>query len=223
MSAPSRITIAFEQEPDQASSLFSNMSFAGWLDQMTGAGLGKWDDKSNFVPELATEIPTADNGDVSADGLTVTWKLKPCLFWSDGQPLTSKDIAFTWKAVLDPANQPISRAGWDKITRIDTPDDQTAVLHFSTLYPAWPTLFTVGPNNLSEILPEHMLTGQDRTGEGSRDPSADHQRQRLRDQGVGGWRSHDPGSQPQLLAGSRQARFRSTSSSCRILRRVWLP
>ena len=53
------------------------MSFAAWIWQMYGVGPGKWDDKNNLVPYAATEIPSADNGGVSADGLTLTWKLKP--------------------------------------------------------------------------------------------------------------------------------------------------
>src|SRR5579862_2446293 len=38
-------------------------------------------------PGLAAEIPTVANGDISADGLTYTFKLRPGLLWSDGQPL----------------------------------------------------------------------------------------------------------------------------------------
>ena len=153
------ITIAFEQEPDNAFALFSNMNFSAWLSQMYAGGLGLWDDKNSFVPELATEIPSADNGGVSADGLTVTWHLKPCLFWSDGTPFTSEDIVFTWQAENDKGNAVITREGYNKITSIDTPDDLTAVLHFSSLYPAWPILFTVGPNNYGQILPAHILEG----------------------------------------------------------------
>ncbi len=155
------MTVAFEQEPDQAVGMFSNMSFAAWIWQMFGTGPGKWDDKNSLIPYIAQEIPSADNGGVSADGLTVTWKLKPCIFWSDGQPITSKDFAFTWKAMMDPGNNPVSRSGWNQITGIDTPDDQTAVLHFKTLYPAWPTLFDLGPNNTSGgLLPEHIFQGK---------------------------------------------------------------
>src|SRR5512141_2872156 len=155
------ITIAFEQEPDQAVSMFSNMSFSAWLWQMFGVGPGKWDDKNNLVAYAASEVPSADNGDVSADGLTVTWKLKPCIFWSDGQPITSKDIAFTWKAMMDPANAPVSRSGFDQISGIDTPDDQTAVIHFDSLYPAWPVMLDLGPNNGSGgILPAHIFEGK---------------------------------------------------------------
>ena len=154
------ITIAMEQEPDNVFGLFSNMSFSGWISQMYAGGLGLWNDKNDFVPELATEIPSADNGGVSSDGLTVTWHLKPCLFWSDGTPFTSKDIVYTWKAEVDPGNAPITRNGYDKITAIDTPDDQTAVIHFAEVFPAWPTLFTVGPNNFGQILPAHVLEGK---------------------------------------------------------------
>ncbi len=155
------ITIAYEQEPDVAVGVFSNMSFSEWLYQMYGAGPGKWDDKNNLVTYMASEIPSTDNGDVSADGLTVTWKLKPCLFWSDGEPLTSADFLYTWQAVMDPANAPISRSGMDQITGIDTPDAQTAVIHFKSLYPAWPTLFDLGPNNGGgSLLPAHIFKGK---------------------------------------------------------------
>src|SRR5512140_2403243 len=155
------ITIAFEQEPDQPVGMFTGSGFGLWIWQMYGIGPAKWNDKSNLVAYAATDVPSSGNGGVSADGLTVTWKLKPCLFWSDGQPITSKDFAFTWKAIMDPANAPVSRAGWASITGIDTPDDQTVVIHFKSPYPAWPTLFDLGPNNTSGgLLPEHIFTGK---------------------------------------------------------------
>ena len=130
-------TVAFSQEPDLVDALFSSMSYSAWVDQMVQVGLGTWDANNNLVPELATDIPTAANGGVSADGLTITWHLKPCLFWSDGQPLTSADVKFTWQLLNDPVNSVYTRAGYDQISSIDTPDDTTVILHFTTLYPAW--------------------------------------------------------------------------------------
>ena len=154
------VTGAWDQEPDSIVPYFSQMTFAIWVTQFTLVGLAEWDDQSQFIPELAAEIPTADNGGVSADGLTITWKLKDCLFWSDGTPLTSADVKFTWEAVMDPGNAPASRTGYDKIESIDTPDDLTVVIKFAELYPPWQTLFTQGPNNSGGILPKHMLEGQ---------------------------------------------------------------
>ena len=151
------VTIAFSQEPDLADALFSSMSYSGWVDQMVQVGLGTWDANNNLVPELAVEIPTLANGGVSADGLTITWHLKPCLYWSDGQPLTSADVKFTWQLLTNPVNSVYTRAGYDQITSIDTPDDTTAILHFKTLYPGWQTLFDSGPNNQGNIQPMHLL------------------------------------------------------------------
>jgi len=153
------VTGAWSQEPDNIISEFTQMSYAAWISQLTVVGLGEWDENGTFVPELAAEVPSAANGGVSADGLTITWKLKPCLFWSDGQPLTSADVLFTWQAIMDPGNAPMTRVGYDKITSIDTPDDTTVVLHFSELYPPWQTLFTQGPNNYGSLMPKHILEG----------------------------------------------------------------
>jgi peptide/nickel transport system substrate-binding protein len=136
------------------------MSYSAWLDQSIQVGLGTWDANNNLVPELATEIPSTANGGISADGLTITWHLKPCLFWSDGQPITSADVKFTWQVETDPGNSVYSRAGYNQISSIDTPDDTTAVLHFSSLYPGWQTLFDSGPNNQGNLQPEHILKGK---------------------------------------------------------------
>ena len=58
---------------------------------------------------LAQELPTAGNGGLSADYLTVTWKLKPDLKWSDGEPLTSDDIKFTWEVLSNPNSGALGR------------------------------------------------------------------------------------------------------------------
>ncbi len=153
------VTGAFDQEPDAVVPYFTQMSYAVWVTQLTLVGLGEWTDEGTFVPELAAEIPSADNGGVSEDGLTITWKLKDCLFWSDGTPLTSEDVKFTWEFVMDPGNAVSTRTGYDKIASVEAPDATTVVVTFAELYPAWPTLFTQGPNNSGGILPKHILEG----------------------------------------------------------------
>ena len=157
---PKTATGAWSQEPDNVVPYFTQMSYAIWIAQLTVVGLGEWDDQGKFVAELAAEVPSADNGGVSADGLTITWKLKEGLKWSDGEPLTSADVKFTWEAVVNPANAPLSRVGYDKIASVETPDDTTVVIKFSELYPPWQTLFTQGPNNSGAILPKHILEGK---------------------------------------------------------------
>ena len=48
--------------------------------------LAAWDPEGNLVPVLAAEIPASENGGVSPDGMSVTWKLKREVQWHDGRP-----------------------------------------------------------------------------------------------------------------------------------------
>ncbi len=70
------ITIAYTQEPDNVAAEYSNMTYSAWLDQVVGASLVTWDAKNNLVAQLAVDVPSASNGEVSADGLTVTFKVE---------------------------------------------------------------------------------------------------------------------------------------------------
>jgi peptide/nickel transport system substrate-binding protein len=154
------VTGGWTQEPDSIVPYYTQMSYAEWITQLTLAGLGEWDDQGNYVPELAAEVPSGANGGVSTDGLTITWKLKPNLKWSDGEPLTSADVKFTWESIMDPGNAAMQKGAYGNIASIDTPDDLTVVIHFSKLYPPWQTLFGDGPNTAGAILPKHILEGK---------------------------------------------------------------
>lgn len=59
--------------------------------------LARYDEKGELVPMLVTEIPTIENGGVAKDLLSMTWKLKSDVKWSDGTPFTAEDVIFTWK------------------------------------------------------------------------------------------------------------------------------
>ena len=46
-------------------------------------------------PILAAELPSAQNGGLSPDARSVTYKLKQGIKWADGQPFTADDVVFT--------------------------------------------------------------------------------------------------------------------------------
>ena len=52
-------------------------------------GLGGFNEKGEVIARLATEVPTVENGGVSADLTTITWKLQSGLLWSDGTAVTA--------------------------------------------------------------------------------------------------------------------------------------
>ena len=52
--------------------------------------------------DVATVIPTVANKGISADGLTITFKLRNNVTWSDGQKVTANDFVYSIKREFDP-------------------------------------------------------------------------------------------------------------------------
>jgi len=114
------------------------------------------DDKLNYVPELATEVPTQANGGISRDGLTITYHLRHGVKWQDGAPFTSADVIFTVGAILNPRNNLQSREGWDQIKSLEAVGPYEVRFHLKRIYaPAISTYFAEG--GLFPILPAHLL------------------------------------------------------------------
>ena len=59
--------------------------------------LAGWTMEGQLFPVLAAELPTKENGGLAADGMSVTWKIKPNVKWHDGKPLTADDLVFNWE------------------------------------------------------------------------------------------------------------------------------
>jgi peptide/nickel transport system substrate-binding protein len=115
--------------------------------------LASWDSDGNLVPVLAAEIPTSANGGLSADGRSVTWKLKRGVKWHDGKDFTADDLVFTAQYVADPAAAMnyISVYRDIKVTKVDS---HTVRVDFPKPAPFWAEPF-VGAVGL--ILPKHVF------------------------------------------------------------------
>ncbi|MEJ2028925.1 MAG: peptide ABC transporter substrate-binding protein [Maritimibacter sp.] len=102
--------------------------------------LARYDEGGNMVPFLAESVPTVENGGVSEDLTTVTWKLKEGLLWSDGTPVTSADVAFTWEYCTTEGGGCSQSEKYNDVVAVDTPDDLTVVVKFGV-----PKPFPYGP------------------------------------------------------------------------------
>lgn len=60
---------------------------------------------TTFTPEMDVVPGQAESWQVSEDGLTYTFQLRPGLRWSDGQPLTAHDFEYSFRRILDPATR----------------------------------------------------------------------------------------------------------------------
>ncbi len=127
------------------------------MSSLTMAWLIKWDEHNKPYPELLTVIPTKQNGGVSKDGLTITYHLRKGVRWSDGAPFTADDVVFSIGVVQNPANDEVSREGWDQISKVDEPDKYTVVLHLKKPYSPFIENFFTSQGANPCVLPKHLL------------------------------------------------------------------
>ncbi len=154
------VTIGMDQEPACLNSKIQcgSMAATSMISASLFDGLLMVDGEGNYAPQIATEVPTKENGavkDTPDGGMTVTMHLKPEARWSDGKPITCDDVAFNWSTTMDERWQIVSRKGWELITDVQCPDAQTAVFVFSERYAPYLGLVGAAP------LPKHVLDGKD--------------------------------------------------------------
>jgi peptide/nickel transport system substrate-binding protein len=123
------VVIPIPEDPPGFNAYLTDTGYEELLGELVYEGLAEMAPDGSFYPKLALELPTRENGGISPDGLTVTWKLRDHIVWSDGEPFTSDDVLFTWQALSHPDNGLAQAAGFDLIDRVETPDDYTVVVH----------------------------------------------------------------------------------------------
>ena len=131
------LTILYWQAPSLPGPYLSG----GLKDRDAGAvtlePLAKYDPDGNIVPALAAEIPTLDNGGLSADLMSITWKLKEGLKWSDGSDMTAQDVVFSWSYCVDEDTGCTSKSSFDGVASVQAVDNGTVEITFDvpTPYP----------------------------------------------------------------------------------------
>ncbi len=144
------VTMIFTQEPDTLNPMYTNMYYSLILHQAWDVWAWQYDDKNDPYPVLVTELPSAENGGISADGMTITMHLRNDIVWSDGKPITSEDFAFTYAMYVDPKNAVATTYPYSEIASLETPDAQTVVMKFDQPFAPWLSFW-------KGILPEHVL------------------------------------------------------------------
>ena len=92
--------------------------------------LARYDQDGVLVPYLAAEIPTIENGGVSEDLTSITWKIAPGIVWSDGSPFTSADVVFTAEYCMHPEGGCAQAAKFDGVQNVEALDDLTVKVTF---------------------------------------------------------------------------------------------
>ncbi|HEU0292067.1 MAG TPA: ABC transporter substrate-binding protein [Anaerolineales bacterium] len=107
----------------------------------------------------SSEIPwLADSMEYNAEFTQLTIKLNPDAAWSDGTPLTSKDVLFTFNGQLTNDKLPYHSSFDQFVQDMSAPDDQTVIVNFKLPAPRFKyEVLTFKFDTGIPIVPEHVL------------------------------------------------------------------
>ncbi|MDQ6692507.1 MAG: ABC transporter substrate-binding protein, partial [Candidatus Dormibacteraeota bacterium] len=167
-----RVTAATAQEPDGflSAGISDNQTAAlaevapameGLLGRRPSSDLSRNPASTDYwEPQLATEIPTLENGGVRVRGekMTVTWKLRAGVKWHDGTLFGADDVVdtFNFRWLRYGSKNPTRLApaeGWNLVESVIMVDSHTVAVNFTSIYGPYLTLGS-GPYG---ILPSHLL------------------------------------------------------------------
>ena len=156
-----QIIIGDWQEANQFQWFYQGQVSEANVGSATGLGLVTQTYDYKYAPALAAEVPTIDNGGVkvpgdNGDAATITWKLRPNLKWSDGEPITCDDVKFTNAWVLDPDQSGLFNGitGFEDISSIDCPSATEIVMHFKNIYEGYISLYVT---SATPVLAKHYF------------------------------------------------------------------
>lgn len=102
-----QVIIGITQEPTVFNPLMAGIEVDESIWMQIFTPLWRTAPSGEMEPMLAAEVPTLDNGGISADGLTWTVRLRDNVSWHDGVPFTAEDVKFS----LELLNRDDFRAG----------------------------------------------------------------------------------------------------------------
>jgi len=150
-------------KPSTIHPLFSTAGIEQGVERQLFGALMRMNDKLEPVPDLAEKV------DSTPDAKVWTFTLKQGLKFSDGMPLTAKDVVFTFERAIDKRSGSYWRSRLlaldgaaefgdqkaDKIKGLETPDDRTIKMTLATADAVWTQ--TISDFAGLCILPSHIL------------------------------------------------------------------
>ena len=146
------------------------------------------DAQGQFQPDLAKEVPTLENGGLSADGLTWKVKLRNDAKWHDGTPFTAEDVKFSIDLVNNTAFRARNRVGHGLVHDIKVVAPDEIHWRMESAYSPYMSILS-----LFFIVPKHAL-------EKASDPNASPFNNAPIGTGPFRWGQRVPGDHIQLLA-----------------------
>lgn len=151
-----RIVIGLSQEPTVFQPHMPHIEVDDGVYFNLFSALWYVDENGVFQPDLVTEVPTVENGGLSADGLEWKIKLRDDVKWHDGTPFTAEDVKFTLELIVTPDFNAYRTAGHDLVTDIAVVSPTEIHWKMKAPYATYASLLV-----WTFIVPKHILETQD--------------------------------------------------------------
>lgn len=160
-SAPSgQAVIGLSQEPTVFHPLMLHIEVDEGLYFNLFSALWRVDPEGNFVPDLAAEIPSVENGGLSEDGLRWRIRLREDATWHDGTPFTAEDVKFNLDLINNPDFRAARRDGHELVRDIEIVSPTELTWRMERTYAPYAAILS-----WTFLVPKHLL-------EGAEDPNA---------------------------------------------------
>lgn len=147
-----QVVIGFSQEPTVFNPLMPHIEVDEGVHWNLFSPLWLPNAKGDFVPQLATEVPSVGNGGISEDGTTWKVKLRSGVTWHDGAPFTAEDVKFSFDLLKDPKFRAFTRSGFDLMEDIKVESPTEISWRTTKPYAPLPALLS-----WTFIVPKHIL------------------------------------------------------------------
>jgi ABC-type transport system substrate-binding protein/thiol-disulfide isomerase/thioredoxin len=152
---PNTPVLTIEDDPNSLDTI-RNTPFGWQLGPLTQGYLFLVDERGRLVPDRALAVPSHANGGISADGRTITYRIRTGR-WSDGQSFDARDVAFTIDALRNPHTAVPDTSAVAAVATYTVRDPRTLVIRLKT--PSAPfisSFLSEGANDPFSILPRHI-------------------------------------------------------------------
>ncbi|MCM2474648.1 peptide ABC transporter substrate-binding protein [Rhizobium sp. CG5] len=110
------------------------------------------DPDGKFTPALAIDVPTVENGGISADGLSWKVKLRDDVKWHDGTPFTAEDVKFTLELMVDPEFRSWRKTGHELVRELTVVSPTEISWKMEKPFAPYPSILAS-----TFIVPKHVL------------------------------------------------------------------
>jgi peptide/nickel transport system substrate-binding protein len=147
------VVIAVERDLGALLPVIEQGSFDSEVNNLLYLGLNSqlWEDGA--LEYVVDELSLADNWEFGPDSLSLMYRIRSSAVWSDGQPITSADVVFTYELIRRPEIASPRIEFWENLDSLVAVDDHNVTFFFKRHYPGM--LFHTGIG----IIPAHVFDG----------------------------------------------------------------